>query len=263
MARTRAAVYAAVQWGECSIGHGSGQQGDGSFERLVTTARIGRESAGDGLRNHDGRMLLEGPYRVRSNAKRQHGNTHGSWVAPSDAPGTSGPGCPLRAAWCGSHSAMPYVPRLPIRRTSPGLQRSTAPRRGRALRVSRSPEVPSNALRAMRPHATAVTRGVRARTPVPGRDVERHPALQRRHPGALMHATIGERCWWGAEDHGEHHTLLHASWRHHVQRSPALSPCGARHSGFGHGCVPRRMSDRRHRGRVPPKVSGLTASRPG
>ena len=160
-------------------------------------------------------------------------------------------------ALCPTCPGLPYVVR-PLGCSAPLLLAVVVP-----CACPAPPEVPSNALRAMRPHATAVTRGVRARAPVPGRDVERHPALQRRHPGALMHATIGERCWWGAEDHGEHHTLLHASWRHHVQRSPALSPCGARHSGFGHGCVPRRMSDRRHRGRAPPKVSGLTASRPG
>ena len=78
-----------------------------------------------------------------------------------------------------------------------------------------------------------------------------------------MHTTIGELCGWGAEDEGEHHTLLHASWPHHVQRSPVLAPCGARHSGFGHGSVPRRMSHRRHRGRAPPKVPGQTVSSPG
>jgi hypothetical protein len=54
-------------------------------------------------------------------------------------------------------------------------------------------------LRALVPRGTAVTRGVCDRAPIPRRDAERHPALQRRHPRALMHTTISERCGWGAE----------------------------------------------------------------
>ena len=70
----------------------------------------------------------------------------------------------------------------------------------------------------------------------------------------------GCECWWGAEDQDTHRTLLQAPWRHHVQRSSVLAPCGARHSGFGPGWVPRRISHRRQRGRTPPHVSDHPAS---
>ena len=93
--------------------------------------------------------------------------------------------------------------RLTLERASHRLQRSTAPCRGRAPHVARSIPVSPDHLCAMGPPETAVTRGVHAWAAVSRRDVERHPALQRRHPRALMHATIGERCGWRAEEHGD------------------------------------------------------------
>ena len=121
----------------------------------------------------------------------------------------------------------------PPRSTRPVCQNSPSPSSARAPRYTsaRLPRAPlhPHALRPPPPcgsRGTAVTRGVRARAAVPGRDVERHPAVQRRHPGALMHATIRQRCWWGAEDQGKHRRLLQAPWQHHVQRSPVLAPCG-------------------------------------
>ena len=86
------------------------------------------------------------------------------------------------------------------------------------------PVIPADPLCPLGSRGTAVTRGVRARAAIPDRDVERHPAVQRRHPGALMHATRGERCWWRAEAQGQHGMLLHAAWRHHVPRSRVLAP---------------------------------------
>ena len=99
------------------------------------------------------------------------------------------------------------------------------------------PVIPADPLCPLGSRGIAVTRGVRARAAIPGRDVERHPGSGR-HPGALMHATRGERCWWRAEAQGQHGMLFHAAWRHHVQRSRVLAPCGARHAGCGHGWIP-------------------------